>query len=78
MRDASIHTNAEVVKRLRDTEKQIREKKERLDYYLTEAGQKELLLKAEERSRQNPGRSLCIFDYSEASKATLSAAGPKL
>ena len=77
MKDASGYSNTDILERLRNTEKQIREKKERLDYYLTEAGQQELLRRAEDRERQQASRTLSIFDYSDASKATLSATGPR-
>ena len=77
MKDYSGYANGDIIKRLRDTEKLIRDKKAQLDYYLTEEGQQDLLRRAEDRERQHAARALSIFDYSDASKATLSAAGPK-
>ena len=60
------------MKQLRQSAKITKEKKDRADYYLSDAGQQELLMKAEERAK----RHLCPLDYTDASKATLSATGP--
>ena len=65
-------SNDDIVRNLRRAVQASKEKKDRADYYLSDAGQRELLLKAEERAK----RHLCPLDYTEASKATLSATGP--
>jgi hypothetical protein len=51
-------------------------KKEKSDYWLTDAGQTELLRRIDKRSKPPSAGGLCVFDYTQESKAMLSAAGP--
>ena len=72
LNDPSKFSNEDIMKQLRQSARITKEKKDRADYYLSDAGQQELLMKAEERAK----RHLCPLDYTDASKATLSATGP--
>ena len=49
---------------------------EKNNYWLTDAGQAELLRKIDDRSRAPCAGGLCVFDYTQESKAMLSSVGP--
>jgi hypothetical protein len=68
-------SNAEILASIRAAADAIA-KKDKNDYWLTDAGQAELLRKIDDRSKPPTAGGLSVFDYTQESKAMLSAAGP--
>jgi hypothetical protein len=75
LRKTDDSSNAEILASIRAAADAIA-KKDKNDYWLTDAGQAELLRKIDERSKPPTAGGLSVFDYTQESKAMLSAAGP--
>ena len=73
--EAAQATNSRILSTLRHAAEIIRKRKW-ADYWMSEAGQQELLQKIDSRNQQPSDNGLSVFDYSaETKKAMLSSAG---